>query len=265
MRVPGPRLKVVAMLALWLCASCTDDFSRFKFDAKAGSDAGPTLLADAESPAASQIAETALDAQTSGRGGDDAPPVGDAANAGHEGSAGQTGAGQSGAGNDLDSGADDEDAAIAPPEPPSPTSLCLNALESLSDQSSTCEACTCQVCIDPVLDCLAHPEAPVRALCQRVLDCAVRNRCHDWDCYCSSQKCSATASAPGDGPCVQAMNAAVNAAVGAEREAVNAAHRANDPTQPLVLALRARACSVGAPAGSVGGATEGRCSTECMK
>jgi hypothetical protein len=264
MNVRSRCTSALAIVALWLGASCTDDFSRFKFNGQPSHDAGPTL-ADADVPAPdAQIAETALEsAGHGGHDGDDAAPLSDAmvTNAGHEATAGQSGAGQTGLGDDRDGGRDDEDAAIIDPGPPSPTSLCMSALESLSDQPTACEACTCQSCVDPVLDCLTRPEEPVRALCRRVLDCAIRNGCRDWDCYCSSQRCIATTSAAGDGPCVEA----IHAAVAGGREAVNAAHRDNNPTHPLVLAVRARSCSVGAPAGSVGGATEGACLPECKK
>jgi hypothetical protein len=145
--------------------------------------------------------------------------------------------------------------------PPTEEDQCNAAYPMLLDDRATCRSCTCGQCTDPALDCLMRADAYERTACTELWKCAIANNCHDWDCYCKSQRCRMTPSAPGDGPCFMQMEMAA----GGDREAVNAAHLNDDPKNPLVRAIRAIGCSVGTPAGSVGGMIAPMCQDSCAR
>ena len=138
---------------------------------------------------------------------------------------------------------------------------CSDSYRALSDSRDDCRACTCNRCTTVALDCLAIDNAYERAACTNLWACAIEHGCRDWDCYCSTSACRLTMTAPGDGPCVSAMNDAA----GGTREKVNAAHQANDPDSPLVRAIRAIGCTVGIPSSAVGGPITEQCKASCDK
>jgi hypothetical protein len=148
-----------------------------------------------------------------------------------------------------------EDDAQIPPD----TLECTRDWSATSSDTPVCRDCACDRCSSSALDCLSRGSVQERALCTALFGCALRHACHDWDCYCSTSKCYTTTTAPGDGPCVSEMNAAA----GGQHDRVSAVHRENDPSQPLVKAVRAIGCSIGVPLGSVGGSMTGKCVAAC--
>jgi hypothetical protein len=258
---------LLGLLLFALAGSCTKDFSHFQFSPQSGHDGGNGGSDAGALP--SRVTDSGVPDAADGRAGMDAPQGGSSGSKGGAGGAagrrtppnmgGRGGVG----GDDLDSSVPEGGSPSMMPDagPPTDEEQCSSAYPMLLDDRAACRSCTCEQCTDPALDCLMRADAYERTACTELWKCAIANNCHDWDCYCSSQRCRMTPSAPGDGPCFMQMEMAA----GGDREAVNAAHLNDDPKNPLVRAIRAIGCSVGTPAGSVGGMIAPMCQDSCAR
>lgn len=259
---------VLGLLLFAFAGSCTKDFSHFQFSGQSGHDGGNGGADAGTLP--SKVLDSSMPEPADGSAGMDAPKGGSSGSKAGAGGAGgrhtmpSTGGRGGTGGDDLDSSVPEGGAPSMPPPdagPPTSEDQCNAAYPMLLDDRAACRTCTCEQCTDPALDCLTRADAYERTACTELWKCAIANNCHDWDCYCTSQRCRMTPSAPGDGPCFMQMEMAA----GGDREAVNAAHLNNDPKNPLVRAIRAIGCSVGTPAGSVGGTMAPMCKESCSR
>ena len=275
------RLLHLLSFAALLCA-CTKDFSRFQFrdlppDPKP--QAGSSATSEAGSDAA--LSNTRVDAGghgggqsvSAGRGGSGARAGNRAPSAG-AGSGGMSGGASPRAGNRAPLAADEDagmvvdasmpqDASQPPPDAgPSIEQQCTSsANRELVDVAAGCTRCACSDCAPSVLTCLEQGEGVYDRPCRDLLKCAITNGCRDWDCYCTDPGCRANPDADGNGPCVNEMNAAAGGTQ--DRAAVNAAHAANNPSSPLIMAVRATTCIFGGSRSSGSTPVEGPCKTQC--
>lgn len=133
---------------------------------------------------------------------------------------------------------------------------------SLPDARATeCQSCACDSCARAILDCLHYGSQVERGLCRDVLSCALRERCQEYDCYCSSPRCGRP-DGSGDGPC----GAEILAAAGGNRGRVMSLRNANprDRDEPLVRAAQAIACILGERRNSGGPTVAGSCNALCQ-
>jgi hypothetical protein len=247
---------------LSLCA-CTHDFSSFRFGEPAPVTRDDAGGLEAGTPSVPDAAEVRMTQSV--------PPVPSASDAG------AADARMSDAIDARMSDAIDAQTVVTAPKPdaatkpdasnegddaqvPSGAEQCSQAWTAFDPSVPACGACACTQCESPVLDCLSRGTTNARALCSRLFACALAHKCHDWDCYCSSARCMSMPNPVGDGPCAEEMAAAAGG-----RDQVSAVHRANDPNQPLVRAVRAIGCNVGVPFGSVSGNMTGKCVSTCTR
>ena len=114
----------------------------------------------------------------------------------------------------------------------SPEAQCLNAVARL-DQ---CRNCICDRCTEQALGCYASPEPERDRHCVAVIDCARENDCLGDACYCGSSFSCATTP---NGPCVEEVQAAVDASDGATVD-----RRSDDPQYGVLPAKNLGSCRV---------------------
>jgi hypothetical protein len=251
-----------ALLLAALLMSCRNDFSSFRFaetepsrvrEASAPDDSALDAFVAANNDAASDrtVAIVGSDAAASvaaaGAAANDASPANTAPIA-----APDAGPAMADSSPPLSDAMADANVGV-PPE----TLQCTNAWNAAHLPGTACRGCACDACVGTVLSCLTSGTPQDRAACAAVYACALQHHCHDWDCYCTSSRC-AMPSEPGDGPCATEIALAAGG-----HDHVSAVHRDNNPTQPLVKAVRAIGCSIGVPRGSVGGLVIAQCLAEC--
>lgn len=280
----GAQTRAWLLVGLSFIVGCTKDFSRFQFrDAppavkqETAGTAGNASRAGSESALGrTEIGGTtakpmagASGSATGGRLGGNSQMDAGAAKAGTAAtSSTQAGAGGRGAVGpaDEDAGMQPDaqmpiDASQPPPPPdagPSIEQQCsTSATRELEDLDLGCTNCACSSCAASVLPCLEQGDSIYDRPCRDLLKCAATHGCHDWDCYCSTSGCRSNSEADGNGPCFEEMNAAAGDT--RDRAAVNAAHSAKDPSNPMIMAIKATSCMLGAEHGSVMGACESAC------
>jgi hypothetical protein len=282
---------------LLLLAACTNDFSRFKFKdaptSQSGSGGSQLPLRDAGTDAKGmfEIDGGSMNPRKDSGSNTGKPEGGKGSemnrdSGGHESSS-NAGTGMPQPMNDsgLPHDADSDDDADTPPDAQLPDAQAEAGMETpdtgtvhedaatqevlecttaiMNEQApDACTNCSCAKCTNTVLDCLTRGNAYDNDLCKAVYLCAVRARCHDWDCYCrdNDQSCRRNPTAPGNGPCTDEMNMAA----GGDRQAVETAHIEKKASNPLVRALHAVQCTLGAPMDAIDGMVMPQCdSTDC--
>jgi hypothetical protein len=269
------------LLGIALLGACTKDFSRFQFrdlppvvKVETGGSAGNATQAGSGATLGRNQIGGASSKPTGGSGGSQATG-GRSGNARMDGgtslasggrAAAQAGsaAGRVASGGDEDAGTQLDaqmpfDASQPPPDAgPSLEQQCVSSAgRELAEIASGCTNCACGACAASVLPCLEKGESIYDRPCRELLKCAVNHGCHDWDCYCSDETCRMNPEEEGNGPCVEEMNAAAGESL--DRAAVNAAHSAKDPSNPMTMALKATVCMLGSEHGSA----TGTCKTAC--
>ncbi|MDH5674015.1 MAG: hypothetical protein OEZ06_17800 [Myxococcales bacterium] len=238
---------------------CTNDFDAFEFG---DGDSDATALGDGSSGGAG--ADGKLDggggatqtADASGGGGGSGGSTVDAAS---DGSAvdGMDASADSSTTTTTDAGLDaGKDTGTTPGDDSGVDQVCATVLDPIVPVGrGNCTSCGCQSCDVVIGACLDSGDSVKDALCSDVVACALTNRCHDWDCYCTDMACNNPS-----GPCVAEMEAAA----GGKKTEVVAIRTAGLSTEPLVRAMNVIDCTIGLHARSPGGATTGMCTSECL-
>jgi hypothetical protein len=239
-------IRAAALCGCWLLAACTQDFDAFEFEAEADGDRDEAVSGARDASSAG--------AGAGGRGGVDAGDTVDGLDA-STGTGGADSGGEPPTGMTSDASAGDADAATDPGDAgaqPDPT--CVTAWTDTTPGPASCGDCACSACTAPVLACLMQGSASEQSLCHDVVACALESGCRD-DCYCQSAQCGAP-DATGDGPCAAQMSAAAG---GGGRNQVTQILSAADPNEPLVRAMQAVQCVLGASSDQ-----PGVCELECQ-